>query len=59
MCVKKDKHGFVFGINNLLAAVLQSLATIFMNMGNLSSSKDMVNMNLNFIIFNVSLPIYY
>jgi len=37
--ISKDKHGFVFGVNNLLAAVLQSLATFFMNMGGLSSSK--------------------
>ncbi|XP_025411517.1 uncharacterized protein LOC112684297 isoform X2 [Sipha flava] len=36
-CVSKDKHGFVFGINNLLAAVLQSFATFFMS--SLSSSK--------------------
>ncbi|VVC39412.1 Reduced folate carrier,Major facilitator superfamily domain [Cinara cedri] len=37
-CVNKDKHGFVFGVNNLLAVTLQSLATFFMNMYSLSIS---------------------
>lgn len=45
-CVNKDKHGFVFGVNNFLAAVLQSLATFFMSLGGLSSSKILVNENI-------------
>jgi len=38
-CVNKDKHGFVFGVNNFLATALQSFATFFMNIGGLSLSK--------------------
>ncbi|KAL5245249.1 hypothetical protein ACI65C_012659 [Semiaphis heraclei] len=40
--VNKDSHGFVFGVNNLLAATLQSLATFFMNLGGLSSSSKIL-----------------
>lgn len=45
-CVNKDKHGFVFGVNNFLAAALQSFVTFFMNLGGLSLSKTLVNMYL-------------
>ncbi|XP_026812488.1 folate transporter 1-like [Rhopalosiphum maidis] len=41
-CVNKDNHGFVFGVNNLLASTLQSLATFFMTMGGLSSSSKIL-----------------
>ncbi|XP_016660496.1 folate transporter 1 isoform X2 [Acyrthosiphon pisum] len=41
-CVNKDNHGFVFGVNNLLAATLQSLATFFMTLRGLSSSSKIL-----------------
>ncbi|CAI6344649.1 unnamed protein product [Macrosiphum euphorbiae] len=41
-CVNKDNHGFVFGVNNLLAATLQSLATFFMTLCGLSSSSKIL-----------------
>uniref|UniRef100_A0A2H8TXH1 Thiamine transporter 2 n=2 Tax=Melanaphis sacchari TaxID=742174 RepID=A0A2H8TXH1_9HEMI len=41
-CVNKDNHGFVFGVNNLLASTLQSLATFFMTMGGLSLSSKIL-----------------
>ncbi|XP_022166166.1 folate transporter 1-like isoform X2 [Myzus persicae] len=41
-CVNKDNHGFVFGVNNLLAATLQSLATFLMTLAGLSSSSKIL-----------------
>ncbi|XP_050432344.1 folate transporter 1-like isoform X2 [Adelges cooleyi] len=51
-CVNKDKHGFVFGTNNLLAAILQSLATLFMNsLGMSSSSKALFKWYAGYCFF--------
>ncbi|XP_050539102.1 folate transporter 1-like isoform X2 [Daktulosphaira vitifoliae] len=55
----RDRHGFIFGLNNLLAAILQSLATFTMSSMKLSTSSKTLFMWMGNYCFFIAVCFFF